>query len=359
MSQNKTNPPKTTTNPNPANPKPTTLYAGLDVAKATLDLAFLGRAEQLPNDAKGHAQLRRRLQKIAPGQQAHVIVEASGGYEQGAVRMLQEAEIAVSVLQPVRVRAFAKAKGLRAKTDPIDASVLACFGQAIQPPPTLPPTVQQRRLCALITRRQQLVESATAEKNRSAHYEEPLLDQQATRLLAEYQKQIQACEKAIAELIASDEHLRQRSDRLQEVKGVGKIVAATLLAEMPELGTLEESSAAALAGVAPYNCDSGPFQGTRRIGGGRATARCALYMAALSTVRHDEVLQRFYQRLLQRGKKPLVALTAVMRKLIILLNRLLKNPNFHLRTTTSQPELCSPQTAGSGAALAPVDCSIN
>lgn len=353
MSQNKNTTANPTTTTSATNQKPTILYAGIDVAKATLDLAWAGRTEHLTNDAKGYTQLRRRLQKLAPGQQAHVILEASGGYEQGAVRMLHEAGLAVSVLQPMRVRAFAKAKGLRAKTDPIDAAVLQSFGFAIQPPPTLPPTPLQQRLCALVTRRHQLVDSATAEKNRSAHYEDGLLQRQAGKLLALYQAQIKECEKAITALLASDETLRWRAARLQEVRGVGPILAATLLAEMPELGTLEANSAAALAGVAPFNCDSGPFQGTRRIGGGRATVRWALYMAAMTAVRFDDVLQRFHQGLIKRGKKPLVALTAVMRKLIILLNRLLQKPDFKLRGLSPTPAPCSPRMPRSGAGLAP------
>jgi transposase len=234
------------------------------------------------------------------------------------------------------VRAFAQAKGLRAKTDPIDASVLRAFGQAIQPQPNVAPSERELRLGELVTRRAQLVESQTAEINRSAHYLDRVVRRQARVYLRLLERQIGECEKAIAQLIQEDETLRQRSARLEQVCGVGAITTATLLAEMPELGTLSDERAAALAGVAPYNKDSGPVRGIRCIRGGRASVRRALYMASLSAVRHDPIFQRFYQRLHNAGKKPLVALVAVMRKLIILLNRLLKNPNFKLQSASSR-----------------------
>ena len=310
----------------------TTNYIGVDVAKKSLDLSGLGRSEELPNDAKGHRRFLSLLAKSA--QPVHVILEASGGYEQALVRLLHEAKVAVSVLEPSRVRGFAQAKGLRAKTDPIDASVLRAFGEAIRPQPSLAPRPEQLRLAELVTRRAQLIESEVAESNRSAHYLDPILRRQAGVYLRLLARQIQQCEKVIAQLIEANQSLRQRSQRLQQVCGVGSITAATLLADMPELGSLRDESAAALAGVAPYNNDSGPVRGIRCIRGGRASVRRALYMAALSAVRYDAVLKRFYQRLRSAGKKPLVALVAVMRKLIILLNRMLKNPDFALQSAS-------------------------
>jgi transposase len=307
---------------------PSIIYAGLDVAKDSLALDFQGRTHALTNDAKGHTRL---LALLGKAQNVHVVLEATGGYEQPAVRVLHAAGLALSVLQPARVRAFARAKGLRAKTDPIDAAVLRAFGEAICPPPTAAPTPTQERLGELTLRRRQLLEFTTAEANRSAHYRDPLPRRQAAAALRVLRRQIVQCEAAIAALLAADEALAARAARLQEVPGVATITASTLLAEMPELGTLSDESAAALAGVAPYNRDSGPLAGTRQIGGGRASVRCALYMASLSAVRHDPILRAFHQRLRAAGKKPKVALTAVMRKLIVLLNRLLKNPAFHLR----------------------------
>jgi len=307
----------------------TIIYVGVDVAKQSLALAGLGKCRELPNEAKAHRRLLSLLGKSA--HPVHVILEASGGYERALVRALHQAKIALSVLEPARVRGFAQAKGLRAKTDPIDAEVLRAFGEAIRPPATLPPRPVQLRLAELVTRRAQLIESEVAESNRSAHYLDALLRRQAKTYLGLLHRQIQQCEEAIAQLIAQDEPMQQCAERLQQVKGIGAIIAATLLADMPELGHLRDESAAALAGVAPFNHDSGPLRGIRRIRGGRASVRRALYMAALSAVRHDPILQRFYQRLRRAGKKPLVALVAAMRKLIILLNRLLKNPHFTLQ----------------------------
>ncbi len=311
-------------------------YVGVDVAKKSLAVDGVGCCGELPNDAKGHRGLLRLLGKTA--QPVHVIVEASGGYEQGLVRALHEANIPVSVVEPFRVRSFARAKGLRAKTDPIDASVLRAFGEAIRPRPSLPPRSEQLRLAELVTRRAQLIDSEVAESNRSAHYLDPLVRRQAKTYLRFLRRQIEQCESAIAQLIEKDQSIKQHSARLQQVPGVGAITAATLLADMPELGTLSDETAAALAGVAPYNNDSGPFRGQRRIRGGRASVRRALYMAALSAVRHDLILKGFYQRLRAAGKKPLVALVAVMRKLIILLNRLLKNPNLTLQSHSKRVE---------------------
>lgn len=309
---------------------PTTIHAGLDVAKDSLALDFQGRSHDLSNDARGHAKLLRVLRREA---NVHVVLEATGGYERAAVAVLHGAGIALSVLQPCRVRAFARAKGLRAKTDPIDAAVLRAFGEAIAPPATAAPSALQLRLGELVLRRRQLLESATAESNRSAHYTDPLPRRQAAAALRMLRRQIAACDRAIAELIARDEEMAARARRLQEVPGVAIVTASTLLAEMPELGALSDESAAALAGVAPYNRDSGPFAGTRRIAGGRAPVRCALYMASLSAVRHDPILRAFHARLIAGGKKPKVALTAAMRKLVVLLNRMLRNPDFQLRAT--------------------------
>ena len=328
----------------------TTNYIGVDVAKQTLALAGVGRSQELPNNAQGHRRFIGVLSKSA--QPLQVILEASGGYEQALVRALHEANIPVSVVEPFRVRSFARAKGLRAKTDPIDASVLRAFGQAIQPQPSLPPQPQQLRLGELVTRRAQLIDSEVAESNRSAHYLDPLLRRQSRAYLRLLRRQIEQCENAIAQLIKNDQSMQERSARLQQVPGVGAITAATLLADMAELGTISDQSAAALVGVAPYNDDSGPLRGIRRIRGGRASVRRALYMASLSAVRHDPILKSFCQRLRSAGKKPLVALVAVMRKLIILLNRLLKNPNFTLqykKKTKAASKQTSPQLDGGAA----------
>jgi transposase len=309
------------------------IYAGIDIAKATLELSLGGAAYQIANDPKGHARilkLLRAVEKAQPGCQVHVILEATGGYEAALCRARHAAGRPLSLIQPSRVRPFASAKNEHAKTDAIDAAVLVAFGQALAPAATPPPSPAQTHLVVLVGRRAQLVETRTAELNRTEHYTDKLLRQQSRTLLALLAKQIAQCEKAIAAQITADETMKARTERLQQVPGIGPVVAAVLQAQMPELGTLRPGEPSALAGLAPYNRDSGPCTGVRRIRGGRAPVRCALYMAALSAVRHDSILREFYTRLCAAGKKPMVALTAAMRKLIELLNRLLQNPDFQL-----------------------------
>jgi transposase len=303
------------------------LYVGLDVAKLSLQLHLAGRFHSLANDAKGHAQL---LKHLRAHRYAHVVCEATGGYEQPAVRVLHAADIPVSIVEAGRVRYFARAQGQRAKTDPIDAAVLSQYGTTFQPPVTAPATPQQQRLADLCQRRRQLIHSFTVETNRAEHYTDPLCRRQARQLHKALEKQIQQCDQAITQLIAADNVLAAKAKRLKAIPGVGPVVAATVLAEMPERGQLNRQTAAALAGVAPYNRDSGGQTGTRHISGGRRPVRCALYMATLSAVRHDRILKVFYLRLRAAGKKPLVAITACMRKLVILMNHLLKKPNFSL-----------------------------
>jgi transposase len=303
------------------------LHVGLDVAKLSLELHLIDRVHPFTNDAKGHKQL---LKCLRPHSSAHVVCEATGGYEQSVVQVLQAADIAVTVVEAGRVRYFARAQGLRAKTDPIDAAVLSAYGRTFSPAPTTAPTAQQRQLANLTQRRRQLVQMLVVERNHTEHYSDRFQIRQARQLVRLLQKQIGECEQAISDLIAQDAVLSKKAERLQKIPGVGPVVAATVLAEMPELGQLTTPAVAALAGLAPYNRDSGGYKGQRRIAGGRRFARTVLYMAALSAVRHDRILKEFYERLRANGKKPLVALTACMRKLIVLMNRLLKNDQFQL-----------------------------
>ena len=310
-----------------------TFYAGVDIAKATLEFNVGAASSSLNNDPKGHARILKLLaaaEAARPGYKIHVIVEATGGYEGALVEALHRAGRRVSVIQPSRVRHFANAKNKRAKSDPIDAAILAAFGQAIQPQPTPRPSAAQTHLVKLVGRRAQLLDTRTAELNRAAHYSDKLLCRQSRQLLALLTRQIAQCDRAIAAQLAADEAMKARAERVQQVPGIGPVVAAVLQAHLPELGSLKEGEAAALAGLAPYDRDSGPRKGPRRICGGRAPVRCALYMAALSAVRHDPILRDFYARLCAAGKKPLVALTAAMRKLVELLNHMLSKPTFKL-----------------------------
>jgi transposase len=280
------------------NEKIVPVYAGLDIAKATLQLHCQSQSYDLDNLASGHTQLIKRLAAI-PG--VHVICEATGGYERSVVAALHAARIAVSVINPARVRQFARASGELAKTDPIDAARLTAFGQAFAPEPTPPRTATEIKMTALIARRAQLIELHVAK-----------------------------VEALIEELLAEQTTLADQVQRLDEIAGVGRITAVTVLATIPELGQLNRRQAAALAGLCPYNRDSGQWTGKRCISGGRAEVRRALYMAALSASRSNHLLKPFYDRLIAAGKPGKVALTAVMRKLIVLMNHLLKNPKFTL-----------------------------
>ena len=306
---------------------PPIVYAGLDVAKLSLQLHLAGRFHSLTNDRPGHTKLLKLL-RTHPG--AHLVCEATGGYEQPVVRALQAADLPVSIVEAGRVRYFARAQGQRAKTDPIDAAVLTHYGATFKPAATPAISAQLQRLADLSQRRRQLIHTRTMETNRADHYTDPICVRQHRQLLKILEKQIDQCDQTILAIIAETPDLAQKAQRLQTIAGVGPVVATTVLAEMPELGKLNPKTTAALAGLAPYNRDSGNLTGQRHISGGRRPVRCALYMATLSAVRHDRILKEFYTRLRATGKKPLVALTACMRKLAVLMNHLLKNDKFQL-----------------------------
>lgn len=309
------------------NDKQTSVYAGLDIAKASLQLHLQSKFFDPPNTADGHAQLIKRLTAI-PG--IHVICEATGGYERAVVAALHAASVPVSVINPARVRQFARASGELAKTDPIDAARLTAFGHAFAPAPTPPRTATELKMAALVTRRVQLLELRVAEAQRADTCADLDLRKLFTPWLAQMEKQIAKVEALIGALLHAQAPLADQVQRLDDIMGVGRITAVTVLATMPELGQLNRRQAAALAGLAPYNRDSGKWAGKRCICGGRAEVRRALYMAALSASRSNHLLKPFYDRLIAAGKPAKVALTAVMRKLIVLMNHLLKNPNFSL-----------------------------
>lgn len=303
------------------------VYAGLDIAKATLQLDLQGQSHDLPNTPAGHAQLLKHLAAV-PG--VRVICEATGGYERRVVGTLHAARVPVSVLNPARGRQFARAAGRLAKTDPIDAAVLTAFGQAFQPAVTPARTAVELKLAALLTRRAQLLELRVAEEQRAATCDEPALGKLFARWLVQVAQQITQVEALLEELLATEPELAAQVQRLDDITGVGRLTAVTVLGLMPELGQLNRRQAAALAGLAPYNRDSGQWAGQRRIHGGRAEVRRGLYMAALSASHRNHLLKPFYDRLIAAGKPAKVALTAVMRKLIVLMNHLLKNPEFSL-----------------------------
>jgi transposase len=307
--------------------KPSPVHAGLDIAKASLQLHLQSKSYDLPNTTEGQAQLIKRLATI-PG--VHIICEATGGYERAVVAALHAATIPVSVINPARVRQFARASGELAKTDPIDAARLTAFGQAFTPEPTVARTATELKLAALVTRRVQLLELRVAEAQRADTCADLDLRKLFTPWLAQMEKQITKVEALIEALLKTQAPLADQVQRLDDIMGVGRITAVMVLATMPELGQLNRRQAAALAGLCPYNRDSGQWAGKRCISGGRAEVRRALYMAALSASRSNHLLKPFYDRLIAAGKPAKVALTAVMRKLIVLMNHLLKNPNFSL-----------------------------
>ena len=306
----------------------TTIYTGLDIAKLNLQLHLVGRIHDLPNTAAGH----RRLLKLLTAQVGlHVVCEATGGYERDVVAALHEAQVSVSVLNPARIRHFARATGQRAKTDDIDAAVLSAYGQALHPKPTAPRTEQEQQLAELVRRRVQVLEILVAQRQQTERLTMPVLRRQAQSLLRRLERDVAQIEEQLKVLRTQATTLDARVQKLEAITGVGAITALGVLAELPELGTLNRRQAAALAGLAPHPRESGQWHGRRRIGGGRAPVRRALYMAALVAAHSNRQLKEFYQRLRTAGKPAKVALTAVMRKLVVLMNHILKNPNFALQ----------------------------
>ena len=309
--------------------KSTPAFAGVDIGKASLDLSLAGQPPcRHPNDAAGIAALVTVLKSLP--QPAQVICEPSGGYERDLLAALWAAGLAVSLVHAARVRAFARAQGRLAKTDPIDAVVLREFGELLRPGVLAAPSPTRERLAALVQRREQLVNLLATEDQRLAQTREAVVREMGARLVKELQTQIEQMDGLIEAQIRADETLKNHSERLQQVQGIGPVTATTLLAELPELGTLSRNESAALAGLAPYNCDSGEHRGRRTIRGGRVKVRRVLYMAGLVAARYNPILKAFYDRLVAAGKPKKVALVALMRKLIVLLNHLLKNPQFKL-----------------------------
>lgn len=306
----------------------TTIYTGLDIAKLNLQLHLAGRIHDLPNTTAGH---RRLLKLLSAHAGAHVVCEATGGYERDVVAALHTAKVPVSVLNPTRVRHFARATGQRAKTDDLDAAVLSAYGQALQPKPTAPRTEHEQQPAELIRRRVQVLEILVAQRQQAERLTVPALRRQAQSLVRRWERDVAQIEAQLKALRTRAATLDARLQKLEAITGVGAITALGVLAELPELGTLNRRQAAALAGLAPHPRESGQWHGRRTIGGGRAPVRRALYMAALVAAHTNRQLKAFYQRLRAAGKPAKVALTAVMRKLIVLMNHLLKNPNFALQ----------------------------
>ena len=255
----------------------------------------------------------------------HVVLEPSGGYEKRIAETLAQAGFQVCRVSPHQARAFARAKGVQAKTDALDARLLAAFGRVLEPPPRRPADAQTAALAEIVRRRRQVIDFLTEEHARREQTSEPCVTAMIDAHVVLLKSQIAALDKAIAEKIDACPAMAEKHDVLQAVPGVGKVTAAVLLAEMPELGTLDAKQAAALAGLAPYNRDSGKSSKKAPVRGGRPGVRCALYMASISAVRHNHDIKAFYQRLRANGKPAKVAIIAAARKIIIILNAKLRD----------------------------------
>jgi transposase len=309
-----------------------TIYLGIDVAKDSLqiDAALLPALPSVPNTRAGHQRLLKALLKLKKKGRPHLILEATGGYERPLEDALHDADISFTRIHPKRVRALAEVHGILAKTDALDAQVLTLFGRQIKPAPTARPTRTQRDLSDFSQRRAQLISLLVREKNRLHTHAHPEVIKEAEQTITLLQQQIEQWDARILKLGEHDPVLKDKVHRLSQLQGVAATTAHGVLAAMPELGTMNRQQVAALAGLAPRNRDSGNVKGKRTIGGGRATARRALYMAAVSASRCNPVLKPFYQRMISAGKPPKTALTAVMRKLLTTMNKMIKDPNFTL-----------------------------
>jgi transposase len=299
------------------------MFIGIDVSKARLDVAMRPSAEKLSvsNDEVGIQALVKRLSELKP---VLIVLEATGGLERSVSGTLGSAQLPVVVVNPRQVRDFAKATGQLAKTDRIDAEVMARFAEVIRPPLRPLPDEVSLELRALIARRRQLIEMMVAEKNRLSAASKAVRKRIAAHIRW-LETELDRADKDLDHSIRQSSIWQEHEDLLRSAPGIGPVVSRTLLAELPELGRLNRKQIAALVGIAPLNCDSGTFRGRRGIWGGRATVRAVLYMAALVASRRNSVIRDFYKRLRDKGKAPKVALVACMRKLLIILNAMIKH----------------------------------
>ena len=307
-------------------------YIGIDVAKHTFDLCGLPRQDirQFPNDTKG---IRQAVKMIRPLQPKLVVMEATGGYETPLAAELSAAGLPVAIVNPRRIRDFAKAQGRLAKTDKLDAAVIATFAATMQPPAQEQIDPNSRLIKSLVARRHQLIRLQTAENNRREHALDKVIAKSLNRILKTIEREIETVELCIRERLATMPELQAKAQILDSAPGIGEQTATMLVTEVPELGRLNRRQIAMLIGVAPINRDSGTFRGKRMTGAGRRDVRSRLYMPTLAAVRHNKVIHRFYHHLLSKGKTKMTALIACMRKLITILNIMVAknqtwNPNY-------------------------------
>lgn len=300
------------------------MFVGIDVAKDRLEVHIRpsGETFAVARDGEGLAALTKQLGALAP---ALVVLEATGGFEVTVAAALAAAKLPLAVVNPRQIRDFARATGKLAKTDALDAAVIAHFADAVRPRPRPVADEQSRALGELVVRRRQVIEMIVAESHRRRQLTQRRLVQRIERHLAGLQAELTAIDQDLDSTIRSTPAWRENDDLLKSVPGIGNATARTLLAELPELGSLGRRQIAALVGVAPLNRDSGTMHGRRTTWAGRATVRSALYMAALVAARHNPVIAAAYQRLRRAGKPPKVALVACMRKLLVILNAILRD----------------------------------
>ena len=301
-----------------------TCFVGIDVSKDSWDVHVLpsGQCFSLASDRSGHKKILKQLPQ--PGT-CLIVMEATGGYERDLAATLFDAGHQVAIVNPKRGRDFAKAFGLLAKTDRVDARALALFAERMRPRLSQKTPAKQAELDELVARRRQLVEFQTMERNRLEMARQATAIHSLKKHLTLLEKQIKQLNAAIAKLIESDDDWRRTAEIVSSTPGIGDTTAATLIAELPELGQLNRAEIASLVGVAPFNDDSGKFEGRRRIRGGRSTVRTALYMATLSAMKCNPTIKRFADRLKDQHKAFKVCLVACMRKLLTILNLMVKN----------------------------------
>jgi transposase len=300
------------------------IFVGIDVSKDRLDVHVRpgGEAFAVSRDGKGLEELVGRLQALRP---TLVAVEATGGFETIVAAAVAGAALPLAVVNPAQVRHFAQAIGQRAKTDPIDAGVIAHFADAVRPVPRALPDEASRLLAELVGRRRQIIDMMVAERQREKRAANVRVRKSLVRHIAMLEKELGAIDQDINTLVRGSPVWREKEDLLASVPGIGKTLARTLLAELPELGSLDRRNIASLAGLAPYARQSGRWRGRSMIGGGRAAVRSACFMAALVASRCNPPLRAVYQRLIAAGKPKMVALIAVARKLLIILNAILRD----------------------------------
>jgi transposase len=299
------------------------IYVGIDVSKDKLDVAVLSKkaVEQFASTKRGIAKLVQHIRQLKP---KLIVVEATGGYEEALVLALFEAGLPVALVSPQRVRQYARAKGRLAKTDQLDAHLLAEYGKAIQPRQFVGKSEERRKLSALVGRRKQLNDILQAEKNR-LRTSSPEVKNSLKRVIACLKAELKGVEEDICQFMKTHEEFGEQEKLLRTAKSIGPVTAATLLADLPELGQLDRQEIAALVGVAPMNADTGKKRGYRKTKGGRPDVRRALYMSTLTGIRYNPLLKPQYEQLVKRGKLKKVAITACMRKMLTILNAMMRD----------------------------------